>query len=57
MLSNVLQLTDEHDAIHAALRDEPVFSPPPPRVEAEAVDPNLTLTLTLTLTRPTRSSA
>ena len=38
MLSNVLQLTDEHDAIHAALRDEPVFNPPPPGLEAEAVE-------------------
>ena len=38
MLSNVLQLTDEHDAIHAALRDEPVFNPPAPGVEAEAAE-------------------
>ena len=37
MLSNVLELTDEHDAIHAALRDEPVFEPPVPGEDALAV--------------------
>ena len=38
MLSNVLELTDEHDAIHAALRDEPVFEPPEPGVDTVAVE-------------------
>lgn len=38
MLSNVLKLTDEHDAIHAALRDEPVFEPPEPGVDTVAVE-------------------
>ena len=38
MLSNVLELTDEHDAIHAALRDEPVFAPPVPGEDAVAVE-------------------